>query len=130
MKVFLGGTVNGSNWREQVMQELKMDYFNPVVDVWNDEAYERELEERRTCDYLLYIITPKMTGYYSVAEVINDSFHRSENTIFCFLPEDQGQKFSEKEIDQMESLGRLVQENGAIWISEISETISYLNAVK
>ena len=43
MKVFLGGTVNGSNWREYVIPRLNIDYFNPVVSVWNDEAYEEQV---------------------------------------------------------------------------------------
>lgn len=30
-KVFLGGTCNGSIWREKLIPLLKIDYFNPVV---------------------------------------------------------------------------------------------------
>lgn len=33
MKVFLGGTYNGSNWREKLIPNLKIDYFNPIVSV-------------------------------------------------------------------------------------------------
>ena len=32
MKVFLGGTCNNSNWRNILIQDLKIEYFDPVVD--------------------------------------------------------------------------------------------------
>lgn len=38
MKVFLGGTVNGSKWRDVMKEKLIIDYFDPVVDDWNDAA--------------------------------------------------------------------------------------------
>lgn len=34
MKVFLGGTCNGSKWREELIPLLQVGYFNPVVDEW------------------------------------------------------------------------------------------------
>ena len=69
MKVFLGGTCNESAWREELIPMLKIDYFNPVVDDWNEEAYKNELRERKICDLCLYTITPEMAGVYSIAEV-------------------------------------------------------------
>ena len=56
MKVFLGGTVNGSKWRDDIIPLLKIDYFNPVVDEWNDEARLNEEEAKRTSDYFLFVI--------------------------------------------------------------------------
>lgn len=41
MEVFLGGTcASGTNWREKLIPKLDIEYFNPVVDDWDDEAYE------------------------------------------------------------------------------------------
>ena len=37
MKVFLGGTVADSKWREYIMPKLEIEYFNPVVDDWTEE---------------------------------------------------------------------------------------------
>ena len=34
MKVFLGGTCNGSDWREKVIEKLDIDYFNPITAHW------------------------------------------------------------------------------------------------
>ena len=81
MEVFLGGTTaEGTTWREELIPMLEIDYFNPVVDDWNDEAYEKELEKRETCDYVLYVISPLMEGTYSVAEVVDDSNKRPNKT--------------------------------------------------
>lgn len=43
-KVFLGGTTNNTNWRDDLIKKLKIEYFNPVVDDWNEEAQEREIK--------------------------------------------------------------------------------------
>ena len=88
MKVFLGGTCNESAWREQLIDMLDIDYFNPVVDDWNEECYLREIKERKECVYCLYAITPLMTGVYSIAEVVDDSNKKPEKTLFCILDKD------------------------------------------
>ena len=62
MKVFLGGTCNGSKWRDQLIPLLKIDYFNPVVKDWNEEAQAEEERQKAESDFCLYVITPKMTG--------------------------------------------------------------------
>jgi TIR domain-containing protein len=128
MKVFLGGTVNGSKWRNIVKEKLIIDYFDPVVDDWNDAAYERELSERRFCTYLLYVLTPRMTGYYAVAEVTDDSYQRPDRTLYCYLPEDDGETFSPEQLEEFEKLGNIVRENGAVWLKSLDEVISFLNS--
>ena len=87
-KVFLGGTCNESTWRDKLIKMLEIDYFNPVVDDWTEECYQEELRQREICDYCLYVITPRMTGVYSIAEVVDDSNKRPEKTIFCLLEYD------------------------------------------
>lgn len=128
MRVFLGGTVNGSKWRDVVKEKLIIDYFDPVVDDWNDAAYERELSERRFCNYLLYVITPKMTGFYAIAEVTDDSYHRPDRTIYCYLPEDEEDKFSPQMIEELERLGEVALENGAVWLKNLDEVVDFLNS--
>lgn len=115
-KVFLGGTCNGSFWREILIPELLIDYFNPVVKDWNDEAYKRELKEREMCDFCLYVITPKMTGVYSIAEVIDDSNKRPKKTIFSYLEEDEGEKFSSAQLKSLEKVAKMVENNGGKFI--------------
>ena len=84
---FLGGTCNNSTWREKLIPMLTIDYFNPVVDDWTPDCMAEEIKQRETCEYVLYVITPEMTGVYSIAEVADDSNKRPDKTIFCFLSE-------------------------------------------
>jgi hypothetical protein len=87
-RVFLGGTCNGSTWRDKLIPMLDIEYFNPVVDDWNEEARLEELTQRNECDFVLYVITPEIKGVYSIAEVIDDSNKRPWKTIFAILLED------------------------------------------
>ena len=45
-KVFLGGTCNGSTWRDELIPMLNIDYFNPVVENWTSECQKEELKQR------------------------------------------------------------------------------------
>lgn len=111
-KVFLGGTCNGSQWREKLIPLLKIDYFNPVVPNWTPECQVEELKQRDECDYCLYVITPKMTGVYSVAEVVDDSNKRPHKTVFAYLEEDEGQTFTPHQLKSLVQTGKLVTANG------------------
>ncbi len=126
-KVFLGGTVNDSTWRNEIIPQLKIDYFNPVVEAWTDEAYKQELKEREDCDFCLYIFTPKYKGYYSIAEVIDDSNKRPTKTIFCIIQEDGGKSFSKFQVKSINAVGKMVKKNGGAWLQSIEEVIEYLN---
>ena len=50
-RIFLGGTCNGSLWRNQIIPKLKIDFFNPVVEDWTPECQEEEIRQREECDY-------------------------------------------------------------------------------
>ena len=54
-KVFLGGTCNGSKWRKDLINLLKIDYFDPVVDNWTPECQKEENRQRAICDFNLYV---------------------------------------------------------------------------
>jgi len=128
MKVFLGGTVNKSTWRNELIPKLDVDFFNPVVEEWTEKARLQELEERKTCDYLLYVLTPKMTGYYSIAEVTDDSFRRPDRTIFCYLENDDGQKFTIQQQKDLQFLSKKVIKNGAIYLRTLDDIAQFLNS--
>lgn len=36
MEIFLGGTCNNSKWRDKLIPMIFCEYFNPVVDNWNN----------------------------------------------------------------------------------------------
>jgi hypothetical protein len=127
MEVFLGGTTNKSNWRDLLIPQLTIKYFNPVVKDWNQEAQETELKKRKTCDYVLYVITPKMMGVYSIAEVVDDSNKQPEKTVFCYLKEDDEETFNSHQLKSLEMTKRMVKENGAHVFENLSEIAEFFN---
>lgn len=129
-KVFLGGTCNGSTWRDALIPFLSIDYFNPVVDDWDENAYQEELKQREECDYCLYMITPRMTGVYSIAEVIDDSNKRPEKTVFMFLEKDNGESFTPEQIKSLEKVQVMVEENGATVFIDVEDLVQFLNSKK
>ena len=142
-KVFLGGTCNESTWRDKLIAMLEIDYFNPVVDDWTEECYQEELRQREICDYCLYVITPRMTGVYSIAEVVDDSNKRPEKTIFCLLEYDlsdykmkieDGKKvrryvemFDASQLKSLDKVGVMVEKNGGKYFRTLSEVAEFLN---
>lgn len=127
-KVFLGGTCNGSKWRDVLIKRLKnIEYFNPVVPNWTEEDYQEEIKQREICDYCLYLITPKMKGVYSIAEVVEDSIKRPNKTIFYFIASDGRFTFDEDQIRSLDKVGIMVKNNGGFYPQSLSELLIYLN---
>lgn len=126
-KVFLGGTCNGSLWREELIPMLKIDYFNPVVENWTPECQEEEIRQRKECDFVLYVITPKMTGVYSIAEVVDDSNKQPKKTILCILPDDNGDEFTKVQFKSLCAVALMVGRNGAKICSNLKGVADYLN---
>ena len=126
-KVFLGGTCNGSLWRDEVIKKLKIHYYNPVGDTWTPEMMEEELKQRQECDFCLYVLTPKLEGFFSIAEVADDSNKRPDKTIFCFINEDEGKTFSKAQIKSLTQVARMVKENGARFFETLQEVVDFLN---
>lgn len=127
MKVFLGGTCNESTWRESLIPMLTIDYFNPVVDDWTEDCMAEEIHQREWCNFCLYVITPKMTGVYSIAEVVDDSNKRPEKTIFVRLREDGDLRFTEGQWKSLGAVAHMVQCNGATALDSLERAAIYLN---
>ena len=131
-KVFLGGTCNGSTWRNGLIEILEIDYFNPVVEEWTEECYQEELRQREICDYCLYVITPRMTEVYSIAKVVDDSNKRPEKTIFCVLTADINDKgefmmFNEEQLKSLDKVGAMVEKNGGKYFMTLRGVAKFLN---
>lgn len=129
MKVFLGGTCNESTWRERLISQLNVDYYNPVVDDWTPECMEEELRQRKECEICLYVITPKMSGVYSIAEVIDDSNKRPDRTILTLLRADDGEEFSEPQWKSLMAVSQMANRNGVSAFFDIEETALYINVL-
>ena len=126
-KVFLGGTCNKSTWRNRIIIMLNIDYFNPVVDDWTEDCMAQEIQERQVCDFCLYVITPKMTGVYSIAEVVDDSNKRPEKTIFVGLRDDGNQKFSDGQWKSLGSVAKMIKSNGGQVFDNLKAVANYMN---
>jgi len=146
IKVFLGGTVN-STWREEIIPKLKIDYFNPIFLEWTTECQNEELKQRDECDFLLYIITPKQHGVFSIAELVDDSNKRPGRTLFCFLEKDKADEeehpiksrsvvlsssnnvyFSNKQKKSLIAIGNMIERNGARWFKTLDDVVKFLNS--
>ena len=135
MKVFLGGTCNESLWRKELIRLLEIDYFNPVVDDWTEECMAEEIRQRESCDYVLYVLTPLMTGVYAIAEAVDDSNKRPKKTLFCYLEKDMNSegKFPVFSKGQLKSLGQvrnMIKKNGANVFGTLAQVATYLNKEK
>lgn len=127
-KVFLGGTCNESTWRSELIPMLKIDYFNPVVDDWTPEFQaEEERQKAEECDVHLYVITPRMTGVFSIAEVIESAIFKHENCIFCYLPKDGDLEFTKGQIKSLEAVGRMVVKHDGVWCDSLDQVVEHIN---
>ena len=127
-KVFLGGTCNGSTWRDDLIPMLEIEYFNPVVDDWTPDCMEEERRQREECAICLYVITPEMTGVYSIAEAVDDSNKRPGKTVFCYLGGNVGEEFTEGQRKSLGQVARMVFENGGTAWTSLDEVAKHLNA--
>lgn len=120
-KVFLGGTCNESTWRDKLIPLLEnndIEYFNPVVDDWNEECFQEELRQKELCDIKLFVITPLMTGTYSIAEAVDFSNKEPNNTIFVIARDDRDKDgklvtFNQGQLNSLFRVGEIIQDNGA-----------------
>jgi hypothetical protein len=126
-KVFLGGTCNESTWRNDLIKMLDIDYFNPVVEDWTPECQAKEIKQREECNFVLYVITPKMTGVYAIAEVVDDSNKRPDKTVFCFLKKDENESFDKGQIKSLAAVYNMIRRNGAQTFLTLEEVAYFLN---
>lgn len=127
-KVFLGGTRNGSTWRNHIIPKLNIPYFNPVVDVWDDKAKQREVLEKFVCKWSLYVITPKLEGFYSIAEVVEWAMLYPQRTIFSYIKEDDANVFTPHQIKSLDGVGRIVQKYGGM-VCDFNDIAKLLNGL-
>jgi len=126
-KVFLGGTCNESTWRDRIIPFLAIDYFDPVVSDWTESCMEEEIRQRQECSFCLYTITPKMTGAYSIAEVVDDSNRKPTKTVLVLLRKDDGYEFSDSRWKSLLAVARMVKRNGSRVFDNLEDAAAYMN---
>ena len=134
MKIFLGGTCNESTWRDELIPQLEqrgIDYFNPVVDDWNDAAVTKEAVEKDICNVHLYTITPKITGLYSIAEVVESVMKNThKKVIFNVIADDADLHFNAQQIRSLINIGKMVMTYGAIFVSGLESALLAIETIK
>ena len=130
-KVFLGGTCNNSTWRDRIIPKLEIEYFNPVVEDWTPECQAEEQRQKNdVCNIHLYVITPLMTGVFSIAEAVQSSHYADKKTYFCYLEEDDGKKFEKFQVKSLKATADLIKKNGGKTFTSLNELIDVLNKEK
>jgi len=126
--VFLGGTCNESTWRDELIPRLhNINAYNPVVPDWTPECQAEEIRQREICDFCLYVITPKMMGVYSIAEVVDDSNKRPEKTLLVVLDKDGDDVFTPAQFKSLKQVVSLVKNNGCHASYDMDWMIAFLN---
>ena len=129
-RCFLGGTCNDSTWRNPMkvyLFDAGLGWFDPVVDDWDEAAQQNELRERETCDFCLYTITPKKTGDYAIAEVVDDSNKRPEKTVLVLLRDDGKDRFDDRQWKSLGAVARLVKRNGGQVFDHLKSAALWMN---
>lgn len=128
--VFLGGTTNGSDWRQQLISlGLEMDYFNPVVEVWSDHAKKLEDVAKESSCLQIYVITPFMTGCYSIAELTESAVIQPACTVVAFLEELDDKQWTEHQEKSNKAVIELVRKHGATVYTTMQEIVDHCNFV-
>jgi hypothetical protein len=135
MKIFLGGTCNGSKWREELIPMLPCEYFNPVVESWTDECQQEEIRQRGICDYVLYVITPASAGSFGVAEAVEDAVKNPNKTLFMSSDVDPfvasgTLDFTEAQAKSMRAVKRLIERNGARTFDCFNDICTFLKSAQ
>jgi hypothetical protein len=73
-----------------------------------------------------------MTGFYSIAEVVDDSNKRPEKTVLVIVENDTGSGFSKHQFKSLGSVGKMVENNGGKvfyveYIADLRDVTDYLN---
>lgn len=144
IRVFLGGTCEGcypesdwdnsdfdfsKDWRKKLVNMLNLDlveYFNPVVNNWNDEAQQKEIDYRKNCDICLYVITNEIKGVYSIAEIVDDSNKRPDKMIFCNLYGNIDHP-NVPMIKSLDATAEMVIRNNGLVMGDLKHVANYIN---
>jgi len=73
---------------------------------------EMKVHEKEHCDFCLYTITPKMSGVYSIAEVVDGSNKKPYKNILCLLFRDGESEFTFGQWKSLKAVADIVKNNG------------------
>lgn len=125
----IGGTCNGSNWRDILIPMLKneIQYRNPVVEngTW---TYNEKRTKMQECDYLLYVITPEQKGFSAIGSAVDYSNKVPEKVLFCILNEWDDKKFEGHQLESINHVEDIIKDNGGKVFENLEQIADFLNA--
>lgn len=131
--VFLGGTWNDSTWRDRVIQQLTIDYYNPIIKdrPWTPEDARIENHVKSLADILLFVITPLQHGFYSIAELTYAACKTIDRkVIIAFINEDDNVSFTVRQSKSNAQIVELLKnEKNVTFANSIQEVVEILNNV-
>lgn len=126
--VFLGGTTGGYAWRQEVEGLLEgIDSFNPVVEEWNEETKRLEDHAKDKALFHLYVITPDMSGIYSIAEMTESAIQHPHGTVICFSEKGADSTWTEHQQKSNAAVVELLKKYGATVCTDLGHCATHLN---
>lgn len=126
--VFLGGTTANDTWRVKLISMLTpaINYFNPVVSNYDDVAKVNEDHAKEQATHMVYVITPNMKSFYSIAEMTEDAVLKKRPVIICFLDAHSPAKigFTEDQLRGFSLVMQLLSKYPTVKISHSLEDIA------
>ena len=97
-------------WKKHPNDEVTKKYrlFNPVVDNWTEEDAKKEDECKEKAALNLFVLTNNMTGYYSIAEAVDCSYH---SKTFLAVYNNNG-TFTDSQKKSFDAIGKIIKKNG------------------
>ena len=134
IKVFLGGTTKGYDWREVLEERFAyvrfLELYNPIVKNWNEDTRKKENFYKEIADINLYVVTPFMEGCYSIAEAVDSSNKHPEKTVFAYIPEakhgNEIRRFTKGMLNSLNAVSEIITNNGGTCLTSLDEVIDYI----
>ncbi len=132
MKINLGGVCKGKDWRNEFIEKINrqdIEFYNPLKKNWKwTENEKQEKSERiKTCDYLVYFITPEIEGFSSIASAVDYSNKFPEKLLFCAVESYNDKCFTSHKWESMKVVRDLIRDNGGLVFDQLDEMVMYIN---
>lgn len=124
--VFLGGTVN-SKWRDEFIPKCSVNCFNPVVEQWSMETQQIEEQAKKDAIASLFVVTPKQSGLFAIAELTAAAIRQPEKTVVCFLDKDEDCEWDASQKASNQAIEKLVKEAGATVVNNLDDAASAIS---
>ena len=131
--VFLAGTRNNSNWREELIKLLDknvVNYINPLDSTKPDakKRQQEEIIEKVFSDKILYVITPLYLKE-DIYEIISDSMRLPNKALIFILPTDKGKIFNNEDKKELKRITTALKEANVTLIpgKDLQSLANYLN---